>query len=252
MTAIRLRRAWTGFVIRLKAVGDRAKRQNLVVMHQIWRDEYPPEDHKEHTFLEKILISLPLVARTFSLSNLVAFFRSGGRPGYLFIDLYLLLWVSALTLMLFAWTPKSVAVALVAAYRIVDVVSYQLCIILVDSQKANWRLASVRRSFLFSMVNLFEIVTAFAIIYLVVGNIVENKPDGATIQTPLLAFYYSLVTVATLGYGEFVPKDDPSRCIVILQIVTEVLFLLAVIPAFVANLVTQLGGREWKTPSRRQ
>lgn len=243
---------WNQLSKRIRAVGLRVRKQNIEVLVQIWRDKYPPEDTKEHTFLEKVLISPPLIGRALSLSNLVAFFRPGGQPAYLFIDLYLLVWVFGLIILLLFWSSIGILSMLIAAYRILDIITYQLCIILIDSQRPKWRLASLRRSFLFSMLNLTEIVMAFAVIYLTVGNIVENKPGGASIQSPLSALYYSSVTMATLGYGEFVPKDDLSRGIVIAQIFTEILFFFAVLPAFVSNMIMQLGGKEWKIPSKRE
>ena len=236
---------------RLKAVWCRIYDQNLLVLKQIWSDEYPPGKHKKHTWLEKILLSPPLIGRSLSLSNLVAIFRPGGAPAYQYIDIYLLVWVTGLSVMLFLLTLAPWFVVVCAVYRVADIISYQLCIILIDSQKPNWRLASIRRSFLFAMLNLYEIVVAYALLYLSIGNIVENTNGGLALESSVGAFYYSLVTMVTLGYGEFVPGDDLSRGIVIMHLITELLFLLAVIPLFVSNITRQLGSREFRDPENR-
>jgi hypothetical protein len=240
------------FLKRSKAVGERARRQNIIVLKQIWHDQYPPDDPKEHTLLEKILLVFPLLGRTISASNLVAFFTPGGKSAYMYIDLYVLGWLALLIISLAGLKISLVLAAFLACYRIIDIVTYQLCIILVDSQRSDWRLASLRRSFLSAMINLVEIIIAFAILYLVSNGIIENKEYGAIIMDATTAVYFSFVTMTTLGYGELIPNGPGSRMIVVAQIGTEILFLLCVVPAFVSNMVTQLGGREFKTPSKRE
>lgn len=234
-----------------EALFRRIYEQNILVLVHIWTDKYPTEDPKKHTFLEKVLLSPLLIIRTLSLSNLVAFFSPSGRRAYLFIDLYVLFWIAMIFTILFAMPFPTLLSVIIVAYRVVDIISYQLCVLLIDSQRSGWKLASIRRNFLFSFINLLEILAAFAVLYLTIGNIVENKPNGMRIDTPGRAFYYSLVTMATLGYGEFVPHDDSSRYIVTCELITEILFILTIIPAFVSNVTNQLGGRQYRDPDRR-
>lgn len=239
------------FRARIGAVWTRIRAQNMDTLCQIWSDRYPPESPKKHTFLEKVLLSPPLLARALSLSNLVSLFREEGMAAYLFIDLYVLTWLCGLAYILFWSYPPMLVGVVLAIYRIVEIVNYQLCVLLIDSQTPSWRLASLRRSFLFSFLNLIEIVLAFGIIYLFTGGIVQANRPEMVLNTPLQAFYYSLVTMATLGYGEFVPSNDISRGIVILELLTEILFVLAIVPAFVSNVTNQLASREYKDPGKR-
>jgi hypothetical protein len=220
--------------------------QNLRILGQIWSDQYPPQRPKDHTVLEKLLLSPLLVARALSLSNLGAPFFLTERAWSNFTDCYLFAWLTAVSILLFAWRPGPWWTVCIVGYRVIDIVSGQLCIVLIDSQVPNWRLASVRRSVLSALLNFYEIVAAYAIIYLSVGNIIENSPSKMPLSGSVQAFYYSLVTMATLGYGEFIPGNDLSRVIVIVELFTEVLFVLAIVPAVVANLTAQLGGREYK------
>ncbi|WP_444946434.1 ion channel [Microbulbifer sp. VTAC004] len=138
---------------------------------------------------------------------------------------------------------------LLATYRIADIISYQMCILLVDSQQKTWKLASIRRSFLSAMINIIEIIIAFAIIYLVTGSIVSNDCYDKVVSSPVNAAYFSFVTFTTLGYGDFIPKNEHARLIVITQITCQVLFLLAVVPALVSNIVSQFSNREYKNPN---
>lgn len=246
-----LKSIWISLRERFAAVWQRIKSHNLDVLLRIWNNTYPLEDPKEHTLLEKIIISVPLLARAASLSNFVAFFRRGSKPAYLYIELYVVWWILILFVLLYTVKLLPTTIALVAAYRVVDIITYQLCILLVDSQDPKWRLASVRRSYITTMINFAEIVLAFAILYLAYGHIMYDK-SGIQVTDELTAVYFSLVTMVTLGYGEFIPMDAKSRIIVIAHIATIVIFLFAIIPAFVSNMASQLGGREWKVPSKRE
>jgi len=233
-------------------VKRRGFRQNFRILCQIWSDQYPPQQPKDHTVLEKLLLSPLLVARALSLSNLGVPFFLTERAWSNFRDFYLLGWLTAISILLFAGGPRPWWMVSIVGYRVVDIVSGQLCIVLIDSQAPNWRLASVRRSVLSALLNFYEIVAAYAVIYLSVGNIIETSPRKMPLSGSIQAFYYSLVTMATLGYGEFIPGNDLSRVIVIIQLFTEVLFVLAIVPAVVANLTSQLGGREYRDLDTRQ
>lgn len=147
-------------------------------------------------------------------------------------------WAAALSSLLFFWSPGlwSFAVAL-AVYRVTDIVVYQLCIVLVTRRFLPWHPVAVTRSVLLTLLNFYEITVSYALLYLGIGNIIEAGLPMNRITTPLKSFYYSLVTMATLGYGEFAPGDDRSRLIVILQLVTELVLVLAIIPTFVSHLV---------------
>jgi hypothetical protein len=209
-------------------------RKNWQMVKQAW---------KEGTIIEKVLLTLILIPRTVSPVRLGELFVKEHRSWSNWADVYVLLWVSALVLILFCWMPSghwAVIAAILAAWRIVEILSYQLCIVLVDSRGRGWRLESRERSFLLSVVNLFELITAFALIYASVGHIATSTQPPTGLQGSVQALYYSSVTMATLGYGEFVPADDSSRIIVMFQLLTQVLFVLAVIPTIVASFAGRL------------
>ncbi len=202
--------------------------------------------------LEKSLYSVLLIIQGVSLSYLGAPFVRTERAWSNFRDIYLLTWLITLTILLFVWSLPQWVTVLIVSLRLVDILSYHLWIVLIDSQRSNWALASVRRSLLSAFLNFYEITTAYAIIYLSVGNIIQNSPSKTPLHGPVQAFYYSLVTIATLGYGEFVPADDPSRVIVIAELLTEILFVIAIIPALAANITTRLAGREYRDLDTRE
>jgi|GEM_PF-3493807 len=227
----------------LKRLWFHTYNSNLVVLQQIWRGKYPPGQEKKHTLIEKLLFSPPLLIRAISLSNLEVYFIRDGRPAYSFIDIYVLLWVIALTIFLcfanqIAETARLI-ICVVVVYRILDILSTHFCILLIDSQKSNWAPGSFNRSLLLILLNFYEIVVVYGFLYLSIGNIVNTQNEK--LITPISAFYFSLVTLTTLGFGDFVPKSDSSRFIVMLEVFTGIIFLLIVIPSIISRLTAQNG-----------
>lgn len=184
-----------------------------------------------------------LLIRSLSLSNLVAFFKLfSNRAAYVFIEGYVVAWVIGLTWLLFR-SPACVALVIgLCVYRLLDLISYHMCIFLVDSQPAEWKVHSVRRSFLAALVNFYEIVVAFAIFYLCSGGI--GHPVEGVLSSGVDALYYSLVTMATLGYGEFRPAGEIGRALVSVQLMFEVIFVAVILPALVGNVIEMLRGRQ--------
>jgi Ion channel len=76
------------------------------------------------------------------------------------------------------------------------------------------------------------------------GSLVEAGRDASAQGLPLsTAIYYSFVTLATLGYGDVVPKSELARGIAVLEAVGGQLY--------VAVLVARLVGAHLQTPSPR-
>ncbi len=56
-----------------------------------------------------------------------------------------------------------------------------------------------------------------------------------TLTGPLDAFYFSLVTITTLGYGDFAPTGD-ARLLVVWQLATGLLLLVGIFPFVVSRV----------------
>ena len=79
------------------------------------------------------------------------------------------------------------------------------------------------KTFHFIKLQLF-LVLFFAILYYLIGNHVGEKNSHFTDNVPpfhfIDAFYLSLVTHSTVGYGDIAPKSNVARVIVGLQMLT--------------------------------
>ncbi|MEU8513326.1 potassium channel family protein [Kitasatospora sp. NPDC048722] len=67
-------------------------------------------------------------------------------------------------------------------------------------------------------------MTIFAAAYYVLGS---HKPEFAGLETRLDSLYFTIVTMATVGYGDITATGQAARLVVILQIAYNFVFLAA-------------------------
>ena len=214
-------------------IPTRGFKQNLRFLVRILRGESLTRPFT--TVAEKLVYSILILGRFFSLSNCGVWFFRSERAWSNFLDVYLMTWPVALLWLLFKWPLPTAVVVTLAIYQVAMVLSNQLAVLLVDTQSPGWRQPSIGRGFILSLVNLTSIVVSYAVIYRACNCIV---PAGGSVpeQGPLQLLYYSTVTVTTLGYGDFVPDGRLGYLVAIAELVTVVLFVLAVIPAYLGAL----------------
>jgi hypothetical protein len=80
-------------------------------------------------------------------------------------------------------------------------------------------------------INLFEIIACFAIIMANWGNSFSR-----CIVDPLTAFYQSILTITTLGYGEIHAVGDAAKIIVIAQLFYFLIFGLLLLPQVFSSM----------------
>lgn len=119
-----------------------------------------------------------------------------------------------------------------AWFRLVDTASQKLMEILVHSVRPPL-FAGIQRSVVLGVLNLFEIMACYAIIYLANGGI---QRGGDSLTTAIAAFYFSAVTALTVGYGDFVPVTDGARTLVLSELVVVAIFIIAWFPRVVSLL----------------
>jgi voltage-gated potassium channel Kch len=128
---------------------------------------------------------------------------------------------------------------ILAVYRILDIVSYRIFFLMVKSQEEPWRPEILRRSLAIAVVNFTELIFGFAILYLYCGCIRTGTLDAA-LSRGADALYYSVVTMTTLGYGDFVPSSVGGRMLVVGQLATTITFLLFLVPALISVFASRL------------
>ena len=69
-------------------------------------------------------------------------------------------------------------------------------------------------------------IVILILITLVYGIIYSIKPDIYGFKSPLDPFYFSFTTMSSVGYGDFSPKTDTAKIIVMSQ---QLLMIVGVI-----------------------
>jgi hypothetical protein len=199
----------------------------------------PDRGGRPITIIEKLAGTAVLLGRFLSLSNFGRWWFRTERAWSNFVDIYLLLWLASLALILFWWPVKPWIAAGIAVYQIVMILANEFAVILVDTRANNWHQVSIRRTVLLAFVNFSSIIIAYAVIYKVF-NCIGFSSQAVLTKNPLDLLYFSLVTITTLGYGDLVPLCPQGRIIVIFELVTSVLFVVAVLPSFLGALATSM------------
>ena len=125
----------------------------------------------------------------------------------------------------YRWAP------VVASLFLIDLFAYLLGVVLL---RDFWhRVFSFTRSLLLLAINLVEFSSAFAVLYLYSQVLVSN---GSTVTDWPSALYFSVVTMATVGYGDIVPLPGLGRTLVVVQIAASLTLFAVVLSYFVANV----------------
>jgi hypothetical protein len=214
---------------------------NLCTLVQLWHDRYPPEKPREpkHTPLEKLVLSIPLVVMVISLANFKELARTEESERR-FMDGYVAVAAILTTVALLGFYCAPCVCAVFATYRIVDSTNYRVYFLLVRSQRQPWKPILLRRSLVIAVINLYECVVGYAILYLFSGGVVENTPGGAPLTSRFTALYYSFVTMLTVGYGDYVPKEPGAKLVVIAQLATILVFLIFLVPTLISVMSAEM------------
>ena len=110
---------------------------------------------------------------------------------------------------------------IVNIYFLVDTLFYIASLIYLSNEFTEP--ISYRRSLTFLFINFIEIILYFSIIY----SFYDLKKEdflNTSLKSNLDAVYFSFVTSATLGFGDYFPKDETAKIIVIFQIIVSFVF----------------------------
>jgi hypothetical protein len=204
---------------------------------QIWRRNYPPERPRaaSTSLIVQLAVTPVLIVRGLSPSRLVSS-RFAKNPSV--IDAMVLGWTALTTLLLFlprilgspaggGLLPRG-AVLLYVWFRVIDVAAVNLNELLVHSIRERALFAGIQRSLLLTLVNIWEIVACFAVLYLADGGVCSRE---GCLSGAWTAFYFSAVTGVTVGYGDYVPVSQGSQMLVLVELSIVLLLIFAWFPA---------------------
>jgi voltage-gated potassium channel len=90
----------------------------------------------------------------------------------------------------------------------------------VDRYGEEWSLRSINRSLILLLINYFEMIMS--------GKDVIN--DAGT------ALYFSIVTITTLGYGDYTPIGGLGRFLVSAETIMGIVFIVLVLSTFIGGI----------------
>ena len=196
----------------------------------------------EESLLVRLLMTALILLRIFSLGKLKDFFVLGRPFRKFYAEAYVIVSGVALALLL-KWRQLAICQrGYIAAYVVGELVIYRIYFLLVKSRTEPWQLLQLRRSVILVLVNISEVVMGFAIMY---QSFARIGPAGAaaTALDSDSAVYFSIVTLTTAGFGDFVPLDPPSRLLTASELGVGILLLVLVIPALISGLTEELHRR---------
>lgn len=123
-------------------------------------------------------------------------------------------------------------VLLLVKWRLIEILVVQLSIIF--PKKGKYIItANLFRSILLWLINLMEIISIYAILYLATQGIEIVK--CRRLIKPFEAFYFSITTISTTGFGEMIPKKGWGQFLVSSEIIIGILMIVVFLGVLISR-----------------
>ena len=97
---------------------------------------------------------------------------------------------------------------------------------------------------MFALINIAQLVIGYAILYRSFANIGAPGACGPHVLSPVQSLYFSMVTFATVGFGDLAPLDDFSRGLVVSEICAALMIVALIIPTVLVGIGTRLHAKD--------
>lgn len=203
-------------------------RQQLAYIKAVWSNS---EVFGLERWLMLVFLATRLVLPSMIVQELAA--RFAYPRNKVVVDIYVVLKPVALLLILKAGlAPKAWALG-VACVLVADLYIYLLSIIFLGRVGLYAQPASINRSLLLALVNFGELAAAFSVVYLHLDALCVG---GAALKAWHEAFYFSVITATTIGYGDITPCSPAGRLVASVHAVASLVFLGMVFTLFVSRI----------------
>jgi len=197
------------------------------LIKKVWCGQYPTATKYLLSKFEKSVMIIMLSVRLLCLGQFMHSWlpkeERRHRVGY-----YISAWVIVLIVLLF-FPFEPWGYAWIISYHLAELIVAQLCIIFVDSYGEYLGLRSLNGVLQLLLINYFAFILGFAALYRWTGSI-GNKE--VVLTSPGDSIYFSIVTITTLGFGEFTPQNGVGKTLVSLEALIGVIFVALVLATF--------------------
>lgn len=149
------------------------------------------------------------------------------------IEYYVLSTTTMMILILVLWWRSHWIWITITIYVFIDLIVYLFGLIILS--KLNQSQPNIRRNLILLWINMIQIISAFAIMYLGSWSLYRAWTNIAVLSW-LDAFYFSIATFATVWYGDMVTIGHLGHFIAICQIMTSFLFISLVLSSVVSKV----------------
>ena len=130
---------------------------------------------------------------------------------------------------------RYIVIALVialGAWRLAEIILYHTAVNFCYAYpEYKIRVESVNRSVILLIINYCEMIMIYSLFYLISQSIC-NGISGRIVGGILDPIYFSIVTIATLGFGDFYPVNAWGKVIVCFEVLSGVLLVVLIISMF--------------------
>jgi hypothetical protein len=214
------------------------------LLHRIWNDEQSDSTFDEPSLAERVVLTLLVLVTTFSFRGFCAY-RGKGRV--VATEIYQILIVVVLGVLSFrAQLLPGIAFG-VLAYLVYEVVGWSIFDIFVESKVADLHgRRSDLRAFMWGAYSYSIVAWAYGIYFWSTGLVVDSC--GRPLQSVITGIYYSVITITTIGYGDYAPSRDAA--LLQLVVISEPLVGIIVLALYFAVLVSAVAETFRKSISR--
>lgn len=207
---------------------------------QAW-EKAPQGSYQEESALMRLLITVVVAARFLSPANLKDVSGAAAWQRN-FMDVYVTGWLACLVVFLILPGQPATWQGWLAAYLLAEVIHYRFYFVLIKGWNEPWTEGKLRRSLVLALVNVIQIVVAFAIVFRSFGHIGPpgTRAEDAIPLDPVEAVYFSTITFGTVGFGDLIPLDSGSQILVMTEVAAGMLTLVLLIPLVLAGLAGKL------------
>ncbi len=135
-------------------------------------------------------------------------------------------------------------VSFFAIWRLAEILVYQSTIIFTREENSVIG-SSFSRSIALFLINVSEVISIYAILYLRYGAVVVNDDLKTKIVQPFKALYFSIITISTTGFGDIIPINRCGRVLVFSEIAIGMLLLVIFFGILISQWKKKSDGRHF-------
>jgi hypothetical protein len=204
------------------------------LLEWIWKEKDSNLPFAEPSLAERLVLSALLLATTLTFRGLCA---TLGRVRVAATEAYQLLVVILLVLLSLGGRPSPRLAFAVLAYLVYEIVAWSIFDVFVEAKLTGLHgRRSELRSFLWAIYAYSVLAWTYALYYWSSGQILDS--DRSPLPNVVAALYYSVITITTIGYGDYAPaRSSPFTQLVVMS---EPLVGIVLLGLYFAVLVSAL------------